>query len=813
MEQTTTYSLLLATENADLAGKIEKFGFHVETTVDGFDAVRRAAKSRPDIIVLDMAINGFPGPTIALWFKLNPLTASIPIIGLGQLSDDCWKDANLDSIIPHSQAELVIGDLARDLINAKSLAANPAAQEGELRSSDPLSVALDIIDVYRKRLRLANRMIEIAAIQHDISDFEYTVRKILDAAACALKSQLLALTVLHDKTQYVLVSDRGISAGHLKALENENQQMLRDHLDKIVPIDQQIVFGRRKLMQNDSDTSACRYFGYPVKSNKETIAYLAGSYSSQSSPSGWHMSFLPDLASQIGLLLNNAELLRDHEEHVTELASILRAALETSSISPLTGTQSENSLLQYLLIVLELCHTDRGCLILFDENTGAVSRTAALGCNPSDFLSRPFKDNLTVEEYIPSLAPEEVTIDTDPDSLSRGGRMIIPLSVGDKIMGGLIVLGIPESINFRIIQAVKTLAGMGGYFVYNTSLYNQAVKSSIIEDQLNLAREIQRDMLPSAHPDFPGYDIFGRSQPARQVGGDFFDYLSMENGRLQIAIADVSGKGIPASLLMTMTRALVIAASEKTDGPEEVLRDVNSHLVNRISYGQFVTASLLSISPSEINFACAGHSPLLVFRAATGEFDEINTVGVAMGIVDSLDFQRVSMTLNPGDIALMYTDGLNEAMDINKEQFGYDRIRDVVRFHANASAEAIVEALFQAIEDHAAGSDQYDDTTVVAIKKLASKENKDASNEDTSQKITEIMRNKNVSGRASAESFQAGSIESPGGSYRARQKNSGNINALRAVYIRPGRVLHKSRSAGTLGCRRNRLWDRRPDFD
>jgi hypothetical protein len=80
-----------------------------------------------------------------------------------------------------------------------------------------------------------------------------------------------------------------------------------------------------------------------------------------------------------------------------------------------------------------------GKMYAFDENTGAVSRTAALGCNPSDFLSRPFKDNLTVEEYIPSLAPEEVTIDTDPDSLSRGGRMIIPLSVGDKIMGGLIV--------------------------------------------------------------------------------------------------------------------------------------------------------------------------------------------------------------------------------------------------------------------------------------------------------------------------------------------------------------------------------------
>jgi sigma-B regulation protein RsbU (phosphoserine phosphatase) len=169
---------------------------------------------------------------------------------------------------------------------------------------------------------------------------------------------------------------------------------------------------------------------------------------------------------------------------------------------------------------------------------------------------------------------------------------------------------------------------------------------------------------------------------------------------------------------MTMTRALVIADSENMEGPEQILSDVNSHLVSRISSGQFVTASLLCLSPNGNTYGSAGHSPIFIYRAATDTFDEVTANGIAMGIVNTIDFERVKIELNPGDIGIMFTDGLNEAMNFEKVQFGYERIRQVVRKHAGDNSETIVDALFQAIEDHAAGSDQFDDTTVVAVKKL-----------------------------------------------------------------------------------------------
>ena len=581
MPDTTTLSLLLATGDKDLASKIRGDRLNIITTEDGFDAIKIAMAMKPDAVILDESLHGLPGPTIAIWLKLNPSTASIPVIGLDINGNGGWYETKVDACITRGQAEEISDEIVKDLEIIR--ASRKSDDDDPHREFDPLAVALELIDVYRERLHLSSTMMEIATIQHDLADYEHTVRMLMDAASQALRSEFFAFTILSDRTQYVLVRNSSFSLDNLKTLADENQRMLSEHQGRNIAIDQQVVFGRRRLSENTSDVlSSSRFFGHPIAIKGETLGYLTGLSPKQEVIRGWASGLLPDLTTQIALLLNDAQMLREHEAHLGELATILRAALETSSISPLEGMQTSNSLLQYLLIVLELCHTDRGCIVLFDQITNDVSDSASLGCNPAEILEESFRNGMNLADFIRNMSPEEVIIDTDPDAEVRTGRIIAPLGVGDKIMGGVVALGISESLNFRLIQALKTLAGMGGYFVYNTALYKQSVKSSIIEDQLNIAREIQRDMIPDTHPDHPGFDIFGRSQPARQVGGDFFDYMSFDNGRLQIAIADVSGKGIPASLLMTMTRALVIAASEKTDGPEEVLRDVNSHLVSRI---------------------------------------------------------------------------------------------------------------------------------------------------------------------------------------------------------------------------------------
>jgi sigma-B regulation protein RsbU (phosphoserine phosphatase) len=248
------------------------------------------------------------------------------------------------------------------------------------------------------------------------------------------------------------------------------------------------------------------------------------------------------------------------------------------------------------------------------------------------------------------------------------------------------------------------------------------VRASILDHQLNMATDIQEQMLPKGPPTIAGYDIYGRSQPAKEVGGDLFDFLPCPDNRLYVAIADVSGKSIPASLLMTMTRALIAAAVESAEGPDEVLKNVNTNLARRFAQGRFVTASLVSINGRRTEYASAGHQPLLIYRAECDDFREVDADGIAMGIIEDVEFERIQFELSEGSTALMFTDGLTDAINPEGQRFGMEGVREVLRRHARDGAKELVDALFQAIQDHAVGAAQYDDTTIVAIKRVAGEE-------------------------------------------------------------------------------------------
>jgi serine phosphatase RsbU (regulator of sigma subunit) len=707
--------LLLATEDESLAGDIRRAGHKVVQCIDGFDTIRRAIESKPDAIILDKVQTGLPAQTIALWLKLNPSTQDLPVIGLSEEGNG-WAESQVDVHFARSEAVERLSDVTGNLIEAASRHSDGdlADENGEF---DPLSVTLDLIEIYRERLGLAGAMIQLASLQHDLGDFSYTIKSILEAAGHALQTPLVGLTVLREQTSYVLVRDHTLTRAHVNELEKFTGERLEEYLDKQPQIEDQLIFGRRRLAtRSDLKASDCRFFGHPVYSRGKILGYLTGLYPEQEPDEVFCRGLLPDLTAQIALLIVNSDLITAHEKYVTELSNILRAAIETASISPLSETSSKSFLLQFLLIVLELCHTDRGCVILLDDDGYSIGNVAALGCEEQDVIEAPLKDKVKVSEGISALAPGEVIIDTIRLGTNRTTRLITPLVAGDKTIGGLVVMGFLRSLSPRLIEALKTLCSLAGYFIHNRALYQRSIKSSIIDDQLKIARDVQREMLPETHPEIPGYDIFGQSVPAREVGGDFYDYIP-KGDSMNIAIADVCGKSIPASLLMTMTRALFVSACEHSEGPDEVLMHVNSHMAQRIGKGQFVTASLMKIDKDRIIYSSAGHQPLLVYRAARNDFEEIDADGIAMGIVDSIDFERVETRLEPGDIALMFTDGLNEAMNPHRVQFGYDNIRSVIRRFAKKSSMEIVFELFDAIRDHADGTAQFDDTTTVVIKR------------------------------------------------------------------------------------------------
>lgn len=727
MSETSTLSILLATNNSSLISNMKGAWEDICCVTDGFQAIEIAARSKPDVILLSESLDNLPGSTTAVWLKVNPATCSIPIIGINAGTDCIRDESGIDARLDIHEIESRLPEVIR-AIKSKTANFDCSLEVPNERYNNSFNITLGIIETYRERLALINSLMNIASQQHSIGDLDHTIKLLLETGSKALQASLFSITLLKKKAEYILVNNQYMSNRDLENLEKKTALMLEGLLHSPLELKDKVVIGRRLLCDCENLCAPrLKFFGYPISLSGNLAGYISGYSTIEEKSEQWSSILLRDFSAFASVILSNAESFSETDQHVAELAAILRAALETSSISPVSTCQDTNPLLQFLIIVLELCKSTRGCVILFDEQESRIAKTAVLGCQLEEIYYGASNDGLSLMELLQKLKADEMIIDTDPASHCHAGRIILPLAVGDRIMGGLVVLDISATMSFQLLQAVRTLAGMCGYFVFNSALYEQTMKASIIEEQLNIAREIQRDMLPSYTPNVPGFEIYGRSQPARQVGGDFFEYLTSSDGRFQIAIADVSGKGIPASMLMTMTRALVIAANEKTEGPDKVLTEVNSHLVNRILSGQFVTASLLSIGSDEITYASAGHSPILIYRPEKDEFEEFNPEGVAMGIVDGFAFEKISLELNPGDIALMYTDGLNEAMNVDKEQFGYERIKDIIKNHAKESAEEIVEALFKATEEHSKGRDQFDDTTIIAIKRIIEKEHSNAS--------------------------------------------------------------------------------------
>jgi transcriptional regulator with GAF, ATPase, and Fis domain len=709
-------SLLLASNNDSLANELIDAGLNISRSSDGFETIRMAIESNPDAVILDCKNNGLPPPSVAIWLKLNPSTHSLPVIGLNG-GEMFWQEAVIDAEIPYGDSIDNLVSITEELVRSKRVLSDQDKNE-IIQDFDPLDITLDLISTYRERLGLASAMIELASLQHDLGNFEYTIKSILEVTGHAIGSKLVALTLIRGRSHYILVRGNDSCDSDLVKLEDYSISRLNEYMDKPVEIDDQLVFGRRKVNKNAGNPEIeCNFFGHPIYSSGKTLGYLSGICTSDHATQHLYDGLLSDLTAQIALLLVNTELIETHDSYVGELSNVLRAVVEVSSISPLSETTSKGFLLQFLLIVLELCNTNKGCVILYDSESEEIEDVAALGVDENEILSSRMDLGKSLIETLPELPKSEVHIDSATLGHGKISRLVVPLAAGEKIMGGLVVLGFPVNLSPRIIKSVTTLATLAGYFLDNRALHQHCIKTSIMEDQLKFAREIQLEMLPDGNPEYPGYDIFGCSIPAKEVGGDFFDYLR-QDGLLGIAVADVCGKSIPASLLMTMTRALVLSASESHDHPNEVMQSVNALLTRIITRGKFVTSSLLYISEDNIDYASAGHQPLLVYRAASDEFEEVDPDGVALGIVGDMDFEHVNFKMNGGDIALMFTDGLNEAMNLKREQFGYENIRTIIRSNSAKGAQEIVDTLFNAIRNHAGGADQFDDTTIVIIKKI-----------------------------------------------------------------------------------------------
>lgn len=243
-----------------------------------------------------------------------------------------------------------------------------------------------------------------------------------------------------------------------------------------------------------------------------------------------------------------------------------------------------------------------------------------------------------------------------------------------------------------------------------------------IEHDLSIARDIQMGLMPSTAPTIPNFDIAGMARPAQQAGGDYYDWQQMADGRLVVALADVTGHGIGPALVMAVCRAYARATAPSTPDPETLLAGINRLIFDDLKgSGRFITMVIAILSPDgTVELISAGHGPTLLYRKASGQISSFGGDGMPLGLDSAEDYgPHTKLKMESGDVLLLLTDGFIEwQRTSDNEQFGDERLCQTLGRCASMPAKSILNEIDAAVNSFAAGAPQLDDTTAVAIRRV-----------------------------------------------------------------------------------------------
>jgi sigma-B regulation protein RsbU (phosphoserine phosphatase) len=313
--------------------------------------------------------------------------------------------------------------------------------------------------------------------------------------------------------------------------------------------------------------------------------------------------------------------------------------------------------------------------------------------------------------------------------LMEGFHMVLTLIMCRPFDQALVVV---SSVAFPMITA--NAAGMFVFAFMVENLQNerrmQAERDTLLREverkntELAIAAEIQQSFLPDSIAQIEGYDIAAKSVMAKEVGGDFFDVIPLEvvplgKGQLGIMIADVSGKGIPAALFMALSRIVVrVNATWYGDRPAAAIRDANTIIANDSKSGMFVTLfyGFLDSADRTLTYVNAGHNPPIHFRAADGTLAELAATGIAMGVLDDAEYTSETVQIAPGDVLVLYTDGITEAENADLDMFGIERLEKIIQDSGRQSANELCQEILSEVRTFCGDQPQSDDITLMVIR-------------------------------------------------------------------------------------------------
>lgn len=299
--------------------------------------------------------------------------------------------------------------------------------------------------------------------------------------------------------------------------------------------------------------------------------------------------------------------------------------------------------------------------------------------------------------------------------------IIIPISSNNKCYGGIVLAnrelgGIFTAGDRKLLESI---ANQIHFSIENFIYLEEKIEQERLREQISIAKEIQNSLLPSIIIQPENTEIAASFSPAVEVAGDYYDVFFIGDKTFLI-VADVSGKGIPASLLMSSFRSAVKIMVHDSNSLPELVSKVNDHIAQNDITDRFVTSMfvLMDTQKGSFKYSNAGHDPIILYRKETDKFFEISNNGIPIGIFEDQQYIEEQFKLIPGDVFVIYTDGIPEARNEKKEEFGFERLKEVIKANYKLSAVEIKNEILYSVEEFVGTAKQHDDTTFIVVKYL-----------------------------------------------------------------------------------------------
>ena len=489
-------------------------------------------------------------------------------------------------------------------------------------------------------------------------------------------------------------------------------------------------------MLNKNNLVGCFLFGYTYKSDRgQELSFIQQI-----------LAILQGITHQATMALENLRLEEAQEEEAYVTAVLLEVAQAVVSQNDL------DDILETIVHILPiLVGIDTSVIYLWDKDKEIFQPAQAFATSDEDeifLLSHSYKpgdfhlldnilqtngvhfcvsqiSNIPISKWAAMTSFSENSL--THENVHVGDNLLIgfPLSVKGETLGILVARESVTTLAFqaRRLEIITGIARQLSLAIQNEQYKLDMVESERMEQEIKLARQSQQTFLPSQLPSFNGWDLFADWEPAREVGGDFYDMIELDRDHLGLVIADVSDKGMPAALYMTVTRTLIRAYAQSDRSPASVLEKVNELLIPDTQNGMFVTAiyAVLTRKSGKLTYSIAGHNPPVILDVSRNQSIQLLKGGIALGVLEDIQLEDREIVLSPGDTILFYTDGITEAFNEKGETFGEERLLLNLDALMLNDAKSTLESLQNILTEFRGSAPVSDDATMLCVKRKPTK--------------------------------------------------------------------------------------------